>query len=136
MEKALALAFFFAILAVLVALAVRYFFWQIEREIQEAGRLEDDSDYRTVVLADLDARLARRPQDFRLRLRRANVRQLHGDHHGAIADLEHYLAVQGGDDAAWAEMAESQLALGRAGEALLSAERARAIDPALSLIHI
>ncbi|MCX7934992.1 MAG: hypothetical protein N3A66_07005, partial [Planctomycetota bacterium] len=131
----LALAVPLAILAVVVAMVVRYFFWQIEEEIRAAARLENDRDYRAAVLSELDARVAQSPQDCRLRLRRADVRRLHGDHQGAISDLEHYLAFRPDDDAGWAEMAESHLAVGKASEALLAAGRARRLDPACLDYH-
>ena len=120
--------FLFLILIVL-ALVIRFFYWQIDQEMKDLARLETDAEYRAGILAKLDERIAGEPTNPTLRKRRADVRRLAGQHAGVVEDLTVFLEARAEDDSGWAELAESHLALQRPAEALRAAEHAAELDP-------
>jgi len=106
----------------ILVLAVRFLYWLVDRNLRTLARLESDPDYRHEALKALDAQVAARADDPRLRRRRADIRHLAGDQAGVVEDLSVYLQRAPADDAAWSELAESLLALGQPADALRAAE--------------
>jgi len=122
--------FLLVILVPTVILVVRFFYWLIDRNLKDLARVEGDDSYRQGLLAELDAALARSPEDANLRRRRADARRFDGDHAGVIEDLTVYLKARPADDAGWAELAESLTACGQYEDALAATAEAIRLDPA------
>ncbi len=113
-----------------IILVVRFVYWMVDQGLKDLARMENDPEYRRVMLAELDAKIAEDPGDHVLRQKRADIRRFENDHAGVVEDLTVYLKHKPGDDAGWQELAESLMMLNRPGDALAAIGEAVRLDPA------
>lgn len=118
----------FVLLALVVALIVRYFYWTVENNLKDLSKLETDPEFRRDRIAALSLQLNDNPNNCNVLRERADALRLDGNPAAAAADLQHLATLEPMDDTVWHELAECLLELGDARKALEAAKNAVKLD--------